>query len=439
MHMSPTSVHSFRKPRWRAPALAVVLLLALVSPVAPTASAHEHGHHGHSAAAVISWNATATDALAIDAKFGPPLVFVGIAYVQAAVYNAVVGVQGGFEEYKWHAHARHGASVDAAVAAAAHRMLLTYFPVSEPRVDAAYTTALAAIPEGWAKQAGIRFGERAAAHIVALRTGDGWQAPIVFTKAPAPGIWRPTPPGNLPFLGPWLGEMRPFLLRQHDQFRPAGPPSLTSARYASDVNEVKELGSATSSTRTAEQTEIAHFYGDNNFGVQLQSAFRDHLTRHPNGIARAARYLAAADLAAADAVISSWDAKYFYGSWRPITAIQLADTDGNPATTADPTWTPLIVTPNHPDYLSGHTTVSGAVTRALTRLSGTGRIDLNVPSTTNLTLPTRHYEWAAQLNAESIGARIWAGIHTRSADEVGNRVGKKVGDFEARHYFAETD
>ena len=437
--MSPASLRTMKKPRWRAPAVAAVLLLALASPVTPDASAHARGQHRHSAASVISWNATATDALALDAKFGPPLVFVGISYVQAAVYNAVVGVEGGYEQYKWHARAHHGTSVDAAVAAAAHRMLLTYAPAAQVRVDAAYATALAAIPDGWAKDAGIGFGERAAAHIVALRTGDGWMAPILFTMAPAPGIWRPTPPGNLPFAGPWLGEMRPFLLHSHDQFRPSGPPSLTSAQYAADLNEVQEIGSATSTTRTAEQTEIAHLYGDNNFGVQLQGAFRDHLTRHPHGIVWAARYFAGADLAAADAAISAWDAKFVYGSWRPISAIQLADTDDNPATIADPTWAPLIATPQHPDYLSGHTTVTGAVTRALTRLSGTSRIDLNIPSPTNLTLPTRHYEWAGQLNAESVGARIWAGIHTRTADEVGNRVGKKVGAFEARHYFQEDD
>jgi PAP2 superfamily len=437
--MSPVSLHMPKKPRWRAPAVAAVLLLALASPVTPDASAHARGRHGHSAASVISWNATATDALAVDAKFGPPLVFVGISYVQAAVYNAVVGVEGGYEQYKWHARAHHGTSVDAAVAAAAHRMLLTYAPAAQVRVDAAYATALAAIPDGWAKDAGIAFGERAAAHIVALRTGDGWMAPIQFTMAPAPGVWRPTLPGNLPFAAPWLGEMRPFLLHSHDQFRPSGPRSLTSARYARDLNEVESVGSATSTTRTDLQTEIAHLYGDNNFGVQLQGAFRDHLTRHPHGIAWAARYFAGADLAAADAAISAWDAKFVYGTWRPMTAIQLADTDGNPATVADPTWQPLIVTPNHPDYLSGHTTVSGAVTTALTRLTGTSRIDLNVPSPANLTVPTRHYEWAGQLNADSIGARIWAGIHTRTADEVGNRVGKKVGRFGMRHYFHATD
>jgi hypothetical protein len=236
--------------------------------------------------------------------------------------------------------------------------------------------------------------------------------------------------------------MRPFLLRRHDQFRPSGPPSLTSAQYAADVNEVKEIGSAASTARTPEQTEIAHLFGDlpNNFPAQLQWAFRDHLTRHPGGIVRAARYFVAADLSAADAVIAAWDAKLVYPRWRPISAIQLADTVDNPAIVADPTWQPEIATPQHPDYLSGHTTVTGAVTRALSRLSGTSRIDLNIPSFVVVPVAQwQHYEWASQFNASSIGARIWAGIHTRTADEVGNAVGKKVGDFAAQHYFHATD
>ena len=152
----------------------------------------------------------------------------------------------------------------------------------------------------------------------------------------------------------------------------------------------------------------------------------------------AARLMALLTMALADTTVVTVTTKFTYRHWRPGNAIPQADTDGNPATTADPTWTPLIVTPNHPDYLSGHTTVSGAVTTALTALTGTSRIDLNMPSPANAAVPTRHYEWAGELNADSIGARIWAGIHTRTADEVGNRVGKKVGAFGMSHYFAAT-
>lgn len=441
--MSPTSPRTMNKPRWRALTVAAVLLFAIVSPTTPNASAHARAHHQHSAAAVISWNETASAAYTTS-KFPPPLFGIGMAYVQAAVYNAVVGVKGGFDEYKWHARAHRGTSVDAAVAAAAHRMLVTYVPdpVALTNVETAYTAALAAIPDGWSKEAGIRFGERAAARILELRAGDGWMDPtIVFSTPAAPGVWRATVPGAS-FAAVWAGEMRPFLLRRHDQFRPSGPPSLTSAQYAADVNEVQEIGSASSTTRTAAQTEIAHLFGDapNNFSAQLQWAFRDHLTRHPGGIVRAARYFAAADLSAADAVIAAWDAKFAYPSWRPISAIRLADTDDNPATTADPTWQPLIATPQHPDYLSGHTTVTGAVTTALTRLSGTSRIDLNLPWLDVVpVVKSQHYEWASEFNASSIGARIWAGIHTRTADEVGNAVGKKVANFGARHYFQKED
>jgi hypothetical protein len=417
--------------------MAAVLALALVSPAAPAApaaSASQRPHPSRGAAAVISWNAVAADAFAVDSKFGPPLVNIGMAYVQAAVYNAVVGVKGGFAQYKWNARAPRRTSVEAAVAAAARSILLTYAPAAKLRVDGAYTMALGAVPDGPAQNRGVAFGERAAARILALRAGDGWMAAVPFVRPqpPAPGVWRPTPPDNLAYAAPWAGSMVPFLMTGHGQFRPAAPPTLTSAQYAADLNEVEAIGSATSTTRTPLQTAIAHLYGDNNFGVQLQGAYRDHLYRHPLDAARTARYFAVADLAAADATIASWDAKFVYGNWRPISAIRLADTDGNPATTANPAWTPLIVTPGHPDYLSGHTTVTGAVTTALTRLTGTQRIDLNMPSPSDGT--TRHYTTAAQLNAESIGARIWAGIHTRTADEVGNAVGKKVGAL-ARQYF----
>jgi hypothetical protein len=227
--------------------------------------------------------------------------------------------------------------------------------------------------------------------------------------------------------------MKPFLLTSHDQFRPGPPPEPSSAAYALDLLEVQSVGSATSTTRTAEQTAIARFF-TGNINFQLQAAFRDHLTRHCTGASDAAQYLVVGGTAAADAVITAWDSKLYYGSWRPITAIQMADTDGNRRTEADPTWTPLIPTPNHPDYLSGHCTVLGAVTQALEKLTGTGRLDLTLPATVPGTLD-RHYDYGSTLRAEGIGARIWSGIHTRTADEVGNRTGQRLAIWTSSRYF----
>jgi PAP2 superfamily len=416
---------------------AVVCLSVVAAGVSVTSSGASaadaiDGRASADASAVVAWNATASAALSADAALPAPTMAVGMAYVQAAVYNAVVGIEGRYALYKWNARGPRGASAEAAVAAAAHRVLDNYFPVGQPRVDQAYADALAGIPDGWSKSAGVDFGEQAANHLLIQRVGDGWQAPITYDQPATPGNWRPTPPGLVPYLGPWLGEMKPFMLRSSDQFRPAGPPALTSRRYTRDFQEVAALGSATSATRTAEQTEIARFFGGN-LTVQLQGAYRDHVTRHDLDIAAAARYFAVADLTAADAVITAWDSKFFFHNWRPVTAIQLADTDGNPETTADPTWTPLIVTPPFPDYLSGHTTVIGAVTAALLRIDGTSRVDLDLTST--VTGTTRHYEQAATLNAEGIGARIWGGIHFRTADEKGSQVGMTLGSWASARFF----
>ncbi|HEY2877797.1 vanadium-dependent haloperoxidase [Nocardioides sp.] len=401
-----------------------LLAAAIASPVAPAAGASSSGCAPSSADAVVAWNDTASAALGTDAALPAPVMAVGMAYVQAAVYNAVEGIERSHPLYRWHTHAPPCASTAAAVAAAARGVLLHYFPVSSPRVGAAYADALASIPDGAAKDDGVAYGERAANHLLTQRAGDGWLGTTIFDLPPAPGTWRPTPPLLMPYLAPWLGTMTPFVLRNAGQFRPSGPPRLTSATYTRDFREVADLGSATSTTRTAEQTEIALFFAGN-LTSQLQGAYRDHVVRHGLDGADAAQYFAIANLAAADAVMAAWDAKLHFGFWRPVTAIRLGDTDGNPGTQADPTWTPLIVTPPFPDYLSGHTTVIGSVTAALTGLEGTQSIDLNLSST--VTGTTRHYATANTLRQEGIGARIWGGIHFRTADETGDRVGRQIG------------
>jgi PAP2 superfamily len=421
--------------RVRATTACLGLVVAGVFAASPSNAASgstEPGCDSQESAAVISWNATATAALETDAALPAPIMAVGMAYVQAAVYNADEGIAGGHALYKWNQWGPSGASQDAAVAAAAHRVLDTYFPEAQARVDAAYAAALDAIPDGRAKDAGVRYGARAADHLIAQRLDDGWKADVTFDQPPLPGVWRPTPPGNLPFLAPWLAKMKPFMLTSAHQFRPAGPPALRSARYTRDYLEVADVGSATSATRTAEQTEIARFFGGN-LTSQLQGAYRDHLARYCTSSAEAARYLAVANLSAADAVMTAWDAKLHFAFWRPITAIQLGDTDGNPNTPADPNWVPLLTTPPFPDYLSGHCTAIGAVTRALQRLQGTNRIDLNLYST--VTGTTRHYEWSHTLVAEGIGARVWAGIHFRTADEVGTLVGQRVSNWTSPRFF----
>ncbi|MGX5185418.1 vanadium-dependent haloperoxidase [Streptomyces avermitilis] len=411
------------------------LLLAATAVAGPTATADGGSHSPPSAdpAAIREWNVIATDTITASLGARPSgQAAIWHGFVSAAVYNAVVGIEGRYATYKWHARGPSTASPEAAAVTAAHHVLLTYFPAYRAPLDVAYAGSLAKIPEGQAKRQGVAFGERAAEHLIELREGDGRFAPVEFTASPAPGVWRPTPPAYLPFIDTWLGRLRPLLLTSPDQFRPGGPPALSSARYAEDVNEVKTMGAKSGSSRTAAETETALFFGGN-LVVQFQEAFRDYTARHHLGIAETARLFVAGNASATDAVVATWDAKLHYGFWRPITAIHLADTDGNPATEADPQWQPLLVTPPHPDYVSGHAAVAGAVTQTLSGILGTTRLDLNVSS--EITGTTRHYEYADKFNKDMINARVWSGIHSRTADTAGCRAGNHIGAWTLTHYF----
>jgi hypothetical protein len=228
------------------------------------------------------------------------------AFVQAAVYDAVVGVKGRYEPYSFHARARQGTSAQAPAVAAAYKVLVTYVPSAQATLDEKYAASLAQLPDGKAKTRGIAFGTRAAEQLIRLRANDGRDATVLFTQPPAPGVWRPTPPAFLPMSAPQFGFITPLLVRSATQFAPPPPPALTSARYTRDFSEVKALGSATSTERTPAKTDTARFFSGNAL-VQYNAALRDQVAVR-------------------------------------LTAINLADTNGNPATTADPNWTPLLAT-----------------------------------------------------------------------------------------------
>ena len=378
------------------------------------------------------WNSVAAGVIITDAGKANAEGNLWYAFEQLAVYNAVVGITGRYEPYRWNPEAPANASPKAAAATAAFRVLLTYFPASQARLDAAYATSLDQIADGEAKERGIRFGERAAARMIALRTDDGRFGDLLFTQEPGPGVWRPTPPTFTPFFDPWLSEMDPLVLRSNSQFRPGPPPALSSERYATEFNEVKRLGSLTDSERTPEQTQTALFFSDIGAGP-VQAALRDLVIRRQMNISDSARLFAAAEVSLADAIGAVWDSKFHFAFWRPITAIQLAESDGNPDTSADTDWVPLITTPPYPDYTSGLAAVMGALTRSLTRVLGTHRIDLYITSAAAGV--TRHYTWAGPLNRDVIDARVWSGVHFRTADVAGNRIGKQVGDWALDHYF----
>jgi hypothetical protein len=260
----------------------------------------------------------------------------------------------------------------------------------------------------------VLVGEQAAAQIVSARVGDGRDAPVTFTPAPAPGVWRPTPPALAPALTPWLAKVRPLLLRRPSQFRPGPPPALSSALYAYDLRETERLGGADSTDRTPAQTEIARFWSEPT-AAQYQRALRGYAAGRD--IAGEARLLATVDVTAADALIACWDAKYAYGFWRPVSAIGHG-------------WQPLLVTPNHPEYPSAHGCTTAAVAEALAKLSGTRRIGLTVTST--VTGTTQRFATADDLERQIVDARVWGGLHFRNSVRVGERLGRAVAGFDLR-------
>ena len=227
-------------------------------------------------------------------------------------------------------------------------------------VNPAYTDSLEPIPHGQAKDDGIATGEDVAARLIALRADDGFRDAVTYTppSPPIPGVWIPTAP--TPPIGPYLGLMEPFSLDSADQFRPDGPPELRSHQWAREYNEVKEIGSSTSMTRTDDQTLAARFWGEAPV-QQARGSFRGFVLDHELDIAQAARFMAMVSVTYADALIACFDAKYHYAFWRPITAIRAGDTDGNRRTEGDPAWSPVLPgTPNHPEYPSAHSCITPA-------------------------------------------------------------------------------
>jgi hypothetical protein len=410
------------------------LLLSWLVVMVVAAPAHSHSKPANPAE-ITNWNAIAVRTIAVEGMRPPPETQLYLGFVSAAVYDAVVAIDPAYAPYGTPLHAHRHASIDAAVAAAAYGVLSTYFPASAPALTADYQASLAKVPDGRAKTKGIAVGEAAAALIEQLRTGDGRNAPITYTRPPAPGVWRPTSAAQ--FLIPWLGFVRPLLLSSPTQIPLSGPDALTSAAYARDFNEVKAFGSATSTARTPEQTQTALFW-NGNLPVQFQAAFRDRIARRGLDAVQAARMFAVLNMSAADALIATWRDKFDFAFWRPVTAIQLADTDGNPATVADPTWTPLVSTPPYPEYPSGHASIVGATAKGLSRLFGRDDIDLFVSSAVPGAGPTRHYTSARTLNEDTINARVWLGIHFRKADVDANRRGRAVTRFALANYFQPT-
>lgn len=406
-------------------ALLLVTGVAAASPAAAVSGSEN-------SAEVLAWNVIAVQT-GLAAGQTPQEGILHLAYVQAAVFDAVDALDGGFRPYTGHLHARGQTDGDAAVAAAAHRVLVTQFPSQQSTLDADYAASLAAIPEGSAKARGIALGENAATDLEDARANDGFEANVPYTFGSGPGVWiLPTDnPATTPAT-PWVAKMKPLIMRKSDQFRPGPPPVLTSAAYTASYVETKDYGSATSTARNPSQTDTALFWGLGRVDAQYNEAMRRIITGFGMSRVKAARALALTNLVAADAYIACFDGKYTYSAWRPYTAIRAGDTDGNPETIADPTWTPLVRTPNHPEYPANHSCVTTSFAKTVDNLLGPAHFSLTVtgvPASTEV----RHYTSSTQLITEIANARVWGGVHFRFSTTAGTAIGRSVARFDFDH------
>jgi len=386
--------------------------------------------------AVADWNVHATSAI-LSASQPPQVTVLTYAMVQGAVYDAVNAIDRTHRPYLGAAPANPWDSQDAAAATAAFRVLAALFPSQLSTLAAHYQDSLTAIPDGPMKDGGIVAGDGAAAAMLAARTNDGRGGPFTVVIGSQPGEWQPTPPAFIVDPTAWIANVRPFLVPSAQMLRSDGPNALTSPAYTEDFNEVKEVGSSTSATRTADQTDAALFWQTN--GPALWNGVTRDLASRGAGLGEAdeARLLAAVNLAAADGVIGCWNDKYYWRFWRPVTAIRAAATDGNPDTVADPGWTPLFPTPPFPDHPSAHSCLSSAIAHTLQNFFGTDKLAFSAFSSNSRT--TRSFDRLSEALKEIIDARVWGGIHFRTADVQGAVLGKKVAHYLEKHYLQPVD
>jgi PAP2 superfamily len=377
---------------------------------------------------VTDWNSAALGAIR-DGHTPPPIASRSLSILHISIYDAVNGIARTHEPYLVQSAVPASASREAAASAAAHQALVDLFPAFAASFDTLHAAILASIPDGPHKTAGIVWGEFVANQILAARANDGSDAIVPPPSGSGPGVWVPTPPSFLPYLLPQWGFVRPFGMSSSSQFRPPGPPSLDSERYGADYEEVKELGAVVGSTRTEEQTEIALFWADG-AGTETPPGHWNSIAQiiaaaQTNTLEENARLLAHLNIAMADAAICAWDAKYTFDFWRPVTAIAFAEPELN--------WMSFIVTPPFPDYVSGHSTFSGAAATVLALFYGTD----DLPFTTGSDfLPDVYRSFPTCLAAaeEAAMSRLYGGIHFRSANEDGLQAGISIGEWTATHY-----
>src|SRR5262245_11025993 len=382
--------------------------------------------------AVTDWHEIAgnTFCTGADPARGPSSI-IDIAIVHVAMYDAVQNIGGKYKPYHAQISGASG-SPEAATAKAAHDTLVALWSAKAAEVGTAYKEYL--VKKGLKEDdPGVAVGQKVAADILAFRANDGRDPkpmPAPYLGENAIGKWRTTPPQTGYYdqmRAPWLGTVKPFVIQSGSQFRGGPPPDMKSEQYTKDYNEVKGVGAATNSTRTPEQTELANFYRSEYLCPIFQSMPREIVKAHSKSLDESARALALVSMAVADSLITVWDSKKHFLFWRPITAINEGENDGNPATAGDPAWQPFLTTPPYPDYTSGGNGVTGATVGILTLWCGKDDVPFTVTSPSKEAKEkTRNYNSLSQYAQDMEDVRIYQGLHFRFADKASRDSGMKV-------------
>jgi len=373
---------------------------------------------------ITDWNQTAIEVMKVAGVGGNPWSRT-LAMVHVAMSDAINSVQPRYARYVASIPNKPSASPEVAAAAAARQILAQLYPSQKAIIEKAYATSIESVPEGPAKNEGVALGEQIAAAVQADRATDGTNVPDTYRPVTSPGVWVPT---TLPLFAQYA-QAKPWVLKSADQFRPGPPPQLSSALYARDYNETKNVGGSKSTTRTAEQTEAVKFWTQANLGPGWQAAARQLAVAKGLNLADNARFFALLNMGVANTFINDWDAKFTYNFWRPITAIRNGDKDDNAATERDPGWAPLNATPMHPEYPSQAAIICGVVVGIMESVFGPKP---TVPFTvTDLADPKikREYKNIAEMAAEHANVRVWGGIHFRNSLEVGENMGKQIATY----------
>jgi hypothetical protein len=386
--------------------------------------------------AVLRWNEAALEAIRTE-RTPPPLAARNLAIVHAAIYDAVNAANRTHQPYRYRGDAPPGTAPDVAASLAAHRTLVALYPKQVELFDAVLDETLAAAADGEGKTNGMRVGKGVAEDLLARRRHDGASQRVAYRPGTEPGQWRPTPPLFQEALLPQWPYLTCFCLKSGAQFRPGGPPALTSDDYAASFREVKLLGGTRSAVRTEEQTAIARFWADEE-GTSTPPGHWNRIAQamakeRRLGLAENARLFALLNLALADAAVASWDCKYAYNVWRPIDGIREADPARHRDTIPERDWTPLLTTPPFPSYTSGHSTFSGAAAAVLASFFGTDEVRF---TSTSESLPgvTRTFTRFSAAAQEAGKSRIYGGIHWEFDNREGLKCGREVGEYVYRNF-----